>query len=99
MRKVNIGFGITFLAIVAVLFIGVFIGAARTHGDYERGKYSVFSEGSPTPWICRGLKDAEKQAHWLIYGLDCKIALIVDERGQLVDRVQKDDGKNVSVDG
>jgi hypothetical protein len=84
-------------ALVTGLIVGAIAGTylgpiMRAHGDYL-----VYTEENPSAWHLRCIDDAEKKAHFLVYECDAKIALITDDRGQLITQVRKGDGRDLGT--
>jgi hypothetical protein len=79
----------------AMLFGGM-LGRAEQQLTVQKGLYRVYSDGCETPWVIRGLTGAEKKAHFLVYGADCKMALITDSHGTVLDTVTKDGGRDIA---
>jgi len=86
---------IRFFFSLLFFFIGTVVAGALDAYQLENAPYQVFSEANPSPWIVKGLPGAEKKAHWLVYGCDCKLAIIMDTNGKVMDQVRNGDGRDV----
>jgi len=79
--------------------VGLFLGGISIGIDFQKSTekydtYKVYSEGSLNPWIAKGLDDAEKKAHYLVYECDAKLAIITDKKDKLIAQIRKGDGQN-----
>jgi hypothetical protein len=77
------------------LAVGLTAGIAMDEYSLKHEYYEVYSEGAVTPWKIKGLLNAEKKARWLVYGCDCKVAVIVGADHKVIDQVRTDDGRDI----
>jgi hypothetical protein len=84
------------IGLSGALLFGAMLGRLDQQITVQKGLYRVYNDGCDTPWVIRGLTGAEKKAHFFVYELGCKMVLITDSHGTVVDTVSKNDGRDIA---